>query len=122
MKKRELALQQRQIDALVARFRILKGWKVRLTQDPHNFSCSAGGRMSNHYHIFTWEPGSSQPDDYFFHEVLHAVLRALTRMDKRKPRELKQAEEGLVQDLCKFVMEEGFLFDLRRLIMPDGKA
>ena len=88
----------------VKRFRVLRGWTVRMDDDPNNHGTSWGGKTSNRYSIGTWGPGRGpQPPDYILHEVLHAVLVSIVRMDKRKPKEQRQAMEMLVQDLCQII-------------------
>ena len=41
-----------------------------------------------------------EPQDFLLHEVLHCAMGALVSMARRKPKELGQAEEMLVQDIC----------------------
>lgn len=90
---------------LVRHFRVLRGWTVRMVDDPNNHGCSWGGRMSNRFSIGTWDSKAGpQPPDYVLHEVLHAAVISVVRMDKRKPKEQRQAEELLVQDLCRLII------------------
>lgn len=41
-----------------------------------------------------------EPPDFMLHEVLHCALRELERMDRRKPKDIRAAEEQLVRDIC----------------------
>lgn len=76
-----------------------------MDNDSDNHGTSWGGKMSNRYSIGTWGTGREpQPPDYILHEVLHAVLVSIVRMDKRKPKEQRQAMETLVQDLCRIII------------------
>ena len=90
---------------LVRRFRVLRGWTIRMDDNPDNHGTSWGGTMSNRYSIGTWGKGRGpQPKDYILHEVLHAALVSIVRMDKRRPKEQRQAMETLVQDLCRIIV------------------
>lgn len=96
----------RSLKSLVNHFRVLRGWTVRMVDDPRNHGTSWGGRMSNRYSIGTWGRSSGpQPKDYLLHEVLHAAVTSVVRMDKRSPKEQIQAAELLVQDICSLVMQ-----------------
>jgi hypothetical protein len=43
---------------------------------------------------------TNEPEDFELHEYLHCAIRALLRMDKRSPKELRIAEENLIMDIC----------------------
>jgi hypothetical protein len=89
----------------VRHFRVLRGWKIRMVGGPNNHGSSCGGRANNRFNIGTWDcKFGPQPPDYILHEVLHAAVIAVVKMDKRKPKEQRQAEELLVQDLCRLIM------------------
>jgi hypothetical protein len=93
---------------LVRHFRVLDGWTVRLVDDPFNHGASWGGRMSNRFSIGTWDRREGpEPALYLTHEVLHAAVIAVVKMDKRKPKEQRQAEELLVQDICGLIRRGG---------------
>jgi hypothetical protein len=78
-----------------------------MVDDPDNHCCSWGGRKSNRFSIGTWARDSEpQPPDYILHEVLHAAVIAVVKIDKRKAKEQRQAEELLVQDLCSLIMSK----------------
>jgi len=96
------AIRQGDIDLVAGFFRILKGWKIkRVPPDPDGLSGTiAIHNKKNEAILYDWPKDESRPMDFDLHEILHCALRALTRMDKRKPKELRQAEEELVQDLC----------------------
>ena len=93
---------------LVRHFRVLDGWDVRLVNEPFNHGCSWGGRMSNRFSIGTWDRREGpEPALYLTHEVLHAAVIAVTKIDKRKRRARHEAEELLVQDICGLIRRGG---------------
>ena len=98
------AANNKTLRRLVRHFRVLRGWTVRMVNDPDNHGASWGGRMSNRFSIGTWDrKAGPQPPDYILHEVLHAAVISVVKMDKRKPKQQRQAEELLVQDLCTLI-------------------
>jgi hypothetical protein len=92
----------RRLNRTVRPFRILKDCDIKLMYDPDNFNCSAGGKMSKQYCVFTWKGPNNQPEpvDYMLHEVLHCVLNELRKLGKRRTRDRCWIEEGVVRDLC----------------------
>ena len=104
--KHILRRDSRRLERMVRQFRILRDCRIELTYDPHNFACSAGGQMSKRYCVFTWKAfgDSPAPPDYMLHEVLHCVLNELRKLGKRKTRERREIEEGVVRDVCRLVM------------------
>jgi len=90
------------LHALVRRFRILRGWRVRWDKSGEMYGQSAVFPNCRQAWIYPWDPRSTEPEpqDFLLHEVLHCAVSALVSMDRRKPKELRQAEEMLVQDIC----------------------
>lgn len=86
--------------ALVRRFRILRGWRVRWDKSGTMYGQAAVFPKKRQAWIFPWGEKSDEPQDFLLHEVLHCAIGALTTMDRRKPKELKQAEEYLIRDIC----------------------
>ena len=84
---------------VVRRFRILRDWDVRWSRQKYRGQCTIHPTLERAV-IYPWGQTSSEPEDYRLHEVLHCALRALVRMDGRKPKEQRLAEEQLVQDIC----------------------
>lgn len=85
---------------IAARFRILHHWYVG-DGGPGLVNRSAVDVPIGKLSIGLWDTSvGPKPDDYELHEVLHAALRALCSMDRRKPKELLATEEDLVQDIC----------------------
>ncbi len=82
------------------KFRILKCWKVRGASNVPGYADQC--HIDNEHNTAVIYPSSEmdEPTDYLLHEVLHVAMRALWGMDKRKPKEIIQAEEKLVQDIC----------------------
>ena len=93
------------VAAVVRRFRILKGWKVKQSYSKKYFAQSSAFPKTKKATIYQWGDmyQEEQPVDYVLHEVLHACFRALLSMNRRKIKELRQAEELLVQDICSFL-------------------
>ena len=91
------------LDALVRQFRILRGWRVRWDKRGELCAQSAAFPSCRKAWIYPWDPTAAEPEpkDFLFHEVLHCAIKALVSMDKRKLKELRQAEELLVQDICR---------------------
>lgn len=106
MKGREISYGEKfRLKAVAKHFRVLKDWDIQMEDDPDNHGCCWGGRGKvNQLRVGTWdEKMGPEPVDYLLHEVLHGVLISLVKMDKRRPKEQRQAEELIVQDLCAFI-------------------
>jgi hypothetical protein len=100
----EIADINREIRHWQGMFRILRGWKIGAEFSRSNFGTSISCHLSKRHWIFTWDKKNGpQPQEYVMHEVLHACECALVHMDKRSPKELKQAWEMFVQDLCRAI-------------------
>lgn len=84
------------LHALVRRFRILQRWRVRWDKSGTMYGQAAVFPKARQAWIFPWVAESTEPQDFLLHEVLHCSIVALTVMDRRKPKELKQAEESLM--------------------------
>ena len=89
------------IRMIIKLFRILKGWDIRVAQSK-TYSGVVHFKGEKGAIIYDWGP-HNKPDDFEFHEVLHIALKALLKMDKRKIKELRQAEEEVIQDICEVV-------------------
>ena len=89
----------------IRRFRILKDWEIKQSRSKKYLAQSSAFPDTKTATIYQWGDmyREKQPCDYIFHEVLHIAFRALEHMDKRKPKEKRQAEEELVQDICSFI-------------------
>jgi len=86
--------------ALMRRFRILRGWRVSSEHQMYTNCCSLDVRRKR-MAIGKWDlSAGAVPVDYELHEVLHAALRSLCEMDRRKRKEMREVEEHLVQDIC----------------------
>jgi hypothetical protein len=91
--------QRKELHRLVRRFAILRGWTIV----GHSCPAQIAGYTTVLPHdpsAVVWLWGGTPPPDFLLHEVLHCALRAFSRLDKRKPKELRQAEEQLVRDIC----------------------
>ena len=55
------------------------------------------------YDLPSWDGVEGTPKDYIFHELLHLCMAAVMHATKKERRE---AEETLVQDLCKILIKE----------------
>lgn len=87
-------------------FRILKNWSICIDSDPRRAGHTHFNPKQKVAVIEAWSTGGKpEPADYIFHELLHICLTAIRRMDKRKAKELRQAEEELIQDIC-LILEE----------------
>jgi hypothetical protein len=92
-------------------FRCLAGWDIRMDQDKTKKGVSWGGMKGKKFTTGLWAIGlwdrqkGLQPPDYILHEVLHAAIFSVSRMDGRSMKEKIQAEEMLVQDLCSLIMK-----------------
>jgi len=86
-------------------FRILRDWKIENKKaDAKNQAMvhiSPKGKEATIY-SFGIRP---VPKDFRLHEYLHIALRALNRM-KRNSKEYLQAEEKLVQDICRIKLSQ----------------
>jgi len=82
-------------------FSILKKWNIKQSK-----SKKYGGQCVIHPTqqtaiIYRWNDKNREPIDYMFHEFLHIALCALNRLDRRKSKEYRFAEEILIQEICK---------------------
>ena len=85
----------------VRRFRILRDWKVRWTKEVIN-GVGINGKERRAF-VGRWSGPGLEPALYRPHEVCHIAVRALCLIDRRKGRELYEAEEQFVQDMCGMV-------------------
>ncbi len=85
-------------------FRILRDWNIKegVEDGGYRGQCCVNVKDKS-ADIYKWEEESEEPSDYLVHEYLHIALRALIDMDRRKPKELRQAEEELVRDICEII-------------------
>lgn len=106
--KRITRRDSRRLERLVGQFRILRDCQIALTYDADNFACSAGGKMSQRYSVFTWGALGEQPEpkEYLLHEVLHCVLHELRKLGKRDTNASREVREGVVLDLCRLLVPE----------------
>jgi len=83
------------------KFRILKDWIII----PNDEGIYSGQICINEKkrvaELFLWIKDDNPPDDFYIHEMLHVAFKAL----KALPRKNKyDAEEELVQDICKIIL------------------
>ena len=78
-------------------FRILKDWNIKVIKSSKYAGFSAISDKKKIAEIYDIIP---RPKDFITHELLHCCLRALLLIDKRKWKEVMQAEEELIQDIC----------------------
>jgi len=87
-------------------FRILKNWELNIEKN-NNHSGQCFLNMTKRIAIICdWKDRKTKPPDFELHEVLHIIFAELFLMDRRKQKELLIAEENLIQDICKFKIEE----------------
>lgn len=112
------------LQRLVRRFSILKDWNISRLEAPDKPMMVCGVEINETRRIARigpWVHSMPEPWDYELHEVLHCALRAFSKLDRRKPKEMRQAEEQLVQELCKIVEDarKGKITDEAFLIGDD---
>ena len=79
------------------KFKILKNWKIKLIKSKEfSGQCSVNEKKKEAV-IYDMKP---RPSDFITHELLHLCLRVFLKMDKRKWKELREAEEQFVRELC----------------------
>lgn len=95
-------MDDNRLQSVVQSFRILNNWKIQWDNSGKFYSQSTIFPRYRKAWIYPWDPELTEPEpkDFILHEVLHCALRALVSMDKRRPKEIIQAEELLVQDIC----------------------
>ena len=98
-----MASNRRQVEILRKRFRVLKDWKISYHRPNEYCARCVVHPRKNRSVIYGWGRKGQEPKDFLMHEILHSAVRALTRMDKRRYKELMRAEEEFVQDLCKII-------------------
>lgn len=80
-------------------FSILNDWQIRYSRSKvYGAQCSIHPTKKEAV-IYPWN-APDEPEDYKLHEYLHIAIRALNRIDRRKHKEYRQAEEILVQEIC----------------------
>jgi hypothetical protein len=83
---------------LKKKFRILRHWRILLIKSKkYSGFVSIGDAKNKRAIIYDW---NECPVDFYIHELLHCALSELLNIDKRKKKELRLAEENLVQDIC----------------------
>jgi hypothetical protein len=98
-------MSKKKLNALKSQLRILQDWKITYQcASKYGAQCSIHPRNKRSI-IYGWGTKTKEPKDFLIHELLHSALRALTRMDKRKIKELRMAEEELVQDICRLILK-----------------
>jgi len=105
MNKRNTKWMPRELKRIIKRFRILDDWTIKYdTQNEYKGQCSVSEKRKLAV-IYDW--GSrGRPKDYFLHEVLHIVFRAV--MYSRKVDKYlcgRENEEISVQDLCIYILQ-----------------
>ena len=95
---------QNKIDKIKSHFRLLKKWKIWYASATENHHSIVAYSCNHKRTAIIYGFGKPEiPKDYYLHEVLHCAFKELLSMDKRKPKELREAEELLVQDICEIV-------------------
>jgi hypothetical protein len=94
------------LKTLQNKIRILGDWEIILTSDSDYKAQVCINSKDKSAEIYDWptDTGIPMPDDFYFHELLHIANRALRDIPKRGTKWL-DAEETLVQDICKIVRE-----------------
>lgn len=83
-------------------FSILKDWKIIRSRSKRYGGFCCIHPKKKQATIYPWNGRRKEPRDYLFHEYLHVAMRALNRMDRRKPKEYIHAEEVLIREICKY--------------------
>jgi len=95
---------QNKIDKIKSHFRLLKKWKIWYAPATENEQAIVAYSSNHKRTAIIYGFGKPKiPKDYYLHEVLHCALKELLDIDRRKPKELREAEELLVQDICKII-------------------
>lgn len=92
--------KQTKLSQIVRRFRILRNWTIEWARGQKYRGQVTISPERNRAIVHPWGSNTPEPADFRLHETLHCALRALTAMDKRHRKELLQAQELLVQDIC----------------------
>ena len=87
------------------KFRILKDWKITYSKSNRYFGQASVNTEKKRATIYPWEKKSKEPSDYKVHELLHCSIRALLKM-RRNTKEIRIAEEELIQDICLIIRGE----------------
>lgn len=101
-KARTKAENVERLRAVVRRFRILREWRVRWGRKGYLYGQAEIDIKGRRARVYPWDPKATEPEppDYLLHEVLHCAISEILGMDKRKLKELRQAEELLIRDIC----------------------
>lgn len=84
-------------------FRVLKKWNIRSCAATKDCRAMVSIHPKKRSAVVYGYGRRNAPKDYYLHEVLHCAIREVTRTDKRRVKEQRDAEEKLVQDICKLV-------------------
>ena len=106
--KRNIRQQRKRVRDILDILRILRGCRVTVCRATDELEATSWHSPSSDRHVIHgWREDDPIPSDFELHEVLHCALHRLISMDKRKMKEIIQAEEALVQDLCIIVESWG---------------
>jgi hypothetical protein len=94
---------QKEINRVKRKFQILNDWDIKYVRANKSNQARVSFHPNKKKAIVYGYGKSEIPKDYFFHELLHCAFRELLNMDRRKPKDIRVAEELLIQDICKFI-------------------
>lgn len=100
-------INNHRLQDVIKRFRILKDWRIKWDNSGDMYGQTVVFMNSRQAWIYPWDPKSviPEPSDFLLHEVMHCSLKALLAMDKRKQKEIRKAEEELIQDICGIMVD-----------------
>jgi hypothetical protein len=98
---------QTEVNNIKDKFRILKKWKIFFSPATKDQRAIIAYSSNHKKTAIIYGFGQNEvPEDYYLHEVLHCAFKELLSMDKRKPKELSEVEELLVQDICNIIFSK----------------
>lgn len=99
----QLKSMNKELIRLKNSFGLLRNWRIRLVKHKKYAAEVSFDEEHRKAVIYAWPSNTEQPKDFLLHEILHLALRELDCRNKAGTG--YEAEEQLVQDICKLFRE-----------------
>lgn len=89
------------IKALQRKFKALHNWNIRYRRASKDMRAIVCIHPKKRDAVIYGYGAKTVPQDFVFHELMHCAIREVIRMDKRKKKQQREAEEELIRNICK---------------------